>query len=58
MTETGPLEIKQLGVLPGHERSGGSSQTGYRVFDPSGVSPAIVANLGGYGIMVLEESDA
>lgn len=58
MTETGPLDIKMMGVLPGHERSDGSSQTGYRVYDPSGICPTLLAHSGGYGIMVLEEKDA
>ena len=46
------VEIKLLGGLPGHERKGGGIQTGYAVFDISGISPTLLAAGGGYGILI------
>lgn len=48
-------EIIQIGGLPGHERKGGGFQTGYAVFSSQGICPTLLANGGGYGILVLEE---
>jgi DNA (cytosine-5)-methyltransferase 1 len=48
------MEIKLLGGLDGHERKGGNIQTGYSVFDPEGICPCLLADMGGYGIMVAE----
>ena len=48
------MEIKLLGGLDGHERKGGGIQTGYQVFDPCGLCPTLLANMGGYGIMIAE----
>lgn len=48
--------INLLGGLPGHERKGGGFQTGYSVYGADGISPALLANGGGYGIMVIEEN--
>lgn len=45
-------EINLLGGLPGHERKGEVFQTGYSVYRQDGISPTILANGGGYGIMV------
>ena len=50
------MEIKQIGGLPGHERKGGGFQTGYAVFDTDGICPTLLADGGGYGIIVLEDS--
>ena len=46
--------IKLLGGLEGHERKGGGWQTGYEVYGSDGLSPTILANGGGYGIMTVE----
>ena len=48
-------EIKSLGGLPGHYRDKKTIQTGYEGYDPSGITPTILANGGGHGIMVLEK---
>lgn len=45
-------EINLLGGLPGHERKDGVFQTGYTVYSQDGISPTVLANGGGYGIMV------
>lgn len=45
-------EINLLGRLPGHERKDGVFQTGYSVYNQDGISPTVLANGGGYGIMV------
>ena len=50
------MEIKQIGGLPGHERKGGGFQTGYAIFDSDGICPTLLADGGGYGIIVLEDS--
>ena len=50
------MEIKQIGGLPGHERKGGGFQTGYAVFDSDGICLTLLADGGGYGIIVLEDS--
>lgn len=44
--------INLLGGLPGHERKGRGFQTGYSVYGTDGISPTLLANGGGYGIMV------
>ena len=48
------MEIKLLGGLDGHKRKGGGFQTGYQVFDPCGLCPTLLADGGGYGIMIAE----
>lgn len=48
--------INLLGGLPGHERKGGGFQTGYSVYGADGIAPAMLAQGGGYGIMVIEEN--
>ena len=40
-------EINLLGGLPGHERKGGEFQTGYSIYSPDGISPTVLANVGG-----------
>lgn len=45
-------EINLLGWLPGHERKGGGVQTGYSVYSQDGISPTVLSNGGGNGIMV------
>lgn len=46
--------ILELGGLDGHQR-GKSYQTGYAVYSPDGICPTILADGGGYGIMIVEE---
>lgn len=48
-------DIRFLGGIPGHERKDGGFQTGYSVFYPDGICPTLLANGGGYGIMIIEE---
>ena len=45
-------EINLLGGLPGHERKGRRFQTGYSVYGTDGISPTVLADGGGYRIMV------
>jgi hypothetical protein len=48
-------EIKQLGGFSEHKRKDGTYQTGYTVYDKEGVCPTLLADGGGYGIMIIEE---
>ena len=45
--------IKLLGGLPGHERKGGGFQTGYQVYGTDGACPTLLADGGGYGILII-----
>ena len=47
--------IKLLGGLPGHERKGGGFQTGYQVYGTDGACPTLLADGGGYGILIIVE---
>ena len=49
-------EIKQIGGFSENKRKDGTYQTGYSVYDKEGVCPTLLANGGGYGIIVLEDS--
>lgn len=48
-------EIKQIGGFSENKRKDGTYQTGYSVYDKEGVCPTLLADGGGYGIMIIEE---
>lgn len=50
-------EIKQLGGFSENKRKDGTFQTGYQVFDKNGICPTLLADGGGYGIMIIEEKN-
>ena len=48
-------EIKQIGGFSENKRKGETYQTGYSVYDKEGVCPTLLANGGGYGILIIVE---
>ena len=48
-------EIKQIGGFAENKRKDGTYQTGYTVYDKEGICPTLLADGGGYGIMIIEE---
>lgn len=48
-------EIKIIGGFSENKRKDGTFQTGYTVYDKEGVCPTLLADGGGYGIMIIEE---
>ena len=55
LVEKKMTEINLLGGLLGHERKNSGFQTGYSVYGADGISPTVLADGGGYGIMVAIE---
>lgn len=48
-------KIKIIGGFSENKRKDGTYQTGYAVYDKEGVCPTLLADGGGYGIMIIEE---
>ena len=49
-------EIKIIGGFSENKRKDGSFQTGYQVFDVEGICPTLLAEGGGYGVLIMENN--